>query len=285
MSDHRRWIRIFVGQLMGVQGDLQIWWTPEIPIVYIANQKSGCSTIKQSLKAAQAHAYARSGTSFNRKGHPHSRDDCLRRDGLAPAECRQRYVISCVRNPFVRALSGYLDKIDRPDPMDLPEMRGQKIDSFEDYLLALSNYKPALINAHFRPQHINLDYPRIKYDAIFFLESLTALSRFLTRIHPDFELETFAPHARDAGAKLRQHYTEKAIDLVRTLYAEDFAHFGYSHDIEEAGAAPGEMITADGLVPADAELGDFPSHPRHAEPGSAFETTLRYRRLVAMNLI
>ena len=44
---------------MGVQGDLQIWWTPELPIIYVSNPKSGCSTIKNSLKQAQAAYYLR----------------------------------------------------------------------------------------------------------------------------------------------------------------------------------------------------------------------------------
>ena len=89
MRHYRRWVRNAVGQLVGVQGDLQIWWAPEIPIVYLSNPKSGCSTIKHSLKAAQADVYHRSGRDFERTDDPHIGDDCLtqRLAGLrAPAE-------------------------------------------------------------------------------------------------------------------------------------------------------------------------------------------------------
>lgn len=270
--------------MVGVQGDMQICWTPDLPVVYITNQKSGCSTIKQSLKKAQATAFERSGMAFN-PFDPHVADDCLRREGLTPAACRERYVISCVRNPFTRALSGYLDKVNRRGAMQFPELKGQKVDSFEDYLTILTRYAPAYMNPHFRPQHINLDHPRIKYDAIFFLENLGALSRYLVRIYPDFELATHAPHSRRAADKLHKHYTDKAVDLVRSFFAQDFALFGYSDDIETAGKAPGEMIVADALQIVEADPSEDLSPPHHATPGLGFEATLRYRRLVDMGLL
>ncbi len=120
MRFNRRWLRNFVGHLIGVQGDLQVWWTPGLPLVYIANPKSGCSTIKHSLKEAQADAYARSGRYFRRiANEPHFGDDCLQQEWLAPHACRERYVISCVRNPFTRALSGFLDKVRANSPRAL----------------------------------------------------------------------------------------------------------------------------------------------------------------------
>jgi hypothetical protein len=59
MKHRRRQLRNLIGRYVGVQADMQIWWPPEIPVVYIGNPKAGCSTIKQSLKTAQADAYAR----------------------------------------------------------------------------------------------------------------------------------------------------------------------------------------------------------------------------------
>jgi hypothetical protein len=261
---------------------MQIVWTPRLPVVYISNPKAGCSTIKQSLKAAQADDYERRGAGFKRIDQPHGGDDCLRREGLTPAACRERYVISCVRNPFTRALSGYLDKVSPPGAKPLPEFWGRKVDTFEDYLRALSGHKAPYLNPHFRPQHINIDYPRIKYDAIFFLENLPALSRFLTRIYPNFKLETHAPHSRGAADKLRRHYTDEAVDLVRALYARDFELFGYSDRVDDATGAPGEAIAADGHVASDAASCFSP--PR-ATPGSSLATTLRYRRLVDLGLL
>jgi hypothetical protein len=284
MRHHRRWIRNALGEWAGVQADLQIWWTPEIPIVYISNPKCGCSTIKHSLRSAQAAAYRRIGRNFERIDDPHRNDDCLRKDWLSPRECRQRYIISCVRNPFTRALSGFLDKVNRPDTALLREFEYRRLDSFEAYLEVLSKLNLRDTNGHFRPQHINLDYPRIAYDSIFFLENLEPLTRFLSCVSPGFQLERNAPHASGANAKLRAYYTDTAVAMVREIFARDFELFGYSDNLEDAETAPGEMITADGLITQEAAM-PKPREPRHARSGMAFERALRYRRLIDMHLI
>jgi len=286
MRHYRHWVRNALGQLAGVQGDLQIWWTPEIPVIYVSNPKSGCSTIKDSLKAAQAEAYHRSNFHFQRADDAHIGDDCLKNDGLSPRACRQRYVISCVRNPFTRALSGFLDKVNHPDAPLWREFGYRRFDDFETYLRALAKLEPRDTNSHFRAQHINLDCPRIVYDAIFFLENLPPLARYLSQICPDFKLKTRAPHARGANAKLRQHYTGQTIELVREIFARDFELFGYSDSLDETDAAPGKMIAAGELVPDGAEEAqDLPPPWRSAAPGTAFERALRYRRLIDMRLI
>jgi hypothetical protein len=281
----RRRLRNFLARLVGVQADLQIWWTPDFPVVYISNPKCGCSTVKHSLKAAQAQVYARSGRTFVRAEDPHIKDDCLRLSWLAPRACRQRYLISTVRNPFTRALSGFLDKVGRPGTVLLPEFGYRRVDDFESYLQALARCDPINTNSHFRPQHVNLDYPRVGYDGIFFLENLSALPHYLSTICPEFQLETFAPHSRGARSKLAEHYTDRAVDLVRDIFAKDFELFGYSRDLEDADAAPGEMIASGWLQPARAETLGWPPRPQHATPGTPFEKTLRYRRLVDMHLI
>ncbi len=284
MRHTRRRICNFFGQLVGVQADLQIWWTPGLPLVYISNPKCGCSTIKHSLKGAQADIYAGSGKHFERVDEPHIGDDCLKQAWLSPTGCRQRYLISCVRNPFTRALSGFLDKVNEPDAAPLREFRYRRLDDFEAYLQALAKCDPVYTNSHFRPQRVNLDYPRVSYDAIFFLENLAALPRYLSAICPDFKLKTFAPHSRAARSKLPEYYTDRAVDMVRDLFAEDFELFGYSRNLEDAAAPPGEMIASGRLVPTRAEAPGL-AQPRHATAGMAFEKVLRFRRLVDMRLI
>jgi Sulfotransferase family len=285
MRNNRRRVRNFVGELIGVQGDLQIWWTPQLPIVYIANPKSGCTTVKHSLKLAEASRFERTGEDYTRVDCPHTPDDCLRRDFLAPKACRERYVISCVRNPFSRALSGFLDKVTRPGTRLHPEMGHRHLDSFEEYLEALMQGNPRDTNPHFRAQHYNLDYPRIDYDAIFFLEDLSPLSEYIAHIAPEFSVERRSRHARGARDKLAKYYTDKSVDMVRELFARDFELFGYSDALEDAGAAPAAMIVDERLVPAPASKQPVPAGPRHARPGTVFETTLRYRRLVDLRII
>jgi hypothetical protein len=237
------------------------------------------------LKAAQADAYRRSGRDFERTDDPHIGDDCLRKDWLPPRACRERYVISCVRNPFTRALSGFLDKVTHPTTPVLREFGYRRIDDFETYLRVIAKLEARDMNGHFRAQHINLDYPRIAYDAIFYLENLAPLKRLLSQVCPGFELERNAPHARGANSKLSEYYTDEAIELVRENFARDFELFGYSNSLDDVAEAPGEMITADGLANRKAALPELPSEPCHASPGMAFERALRYRRLIDLRLI
>ncbi len=68
--------------------------------------------------------------------------------------------------------------------------------------------------------------------------------------------------------------------MVREIFAQDFELFGYSDDLADVSAAPGELITSDGLVPAGTGTGDLPERPRLTTPGHRLETTLRYRRLI-----
>ena len=123
MRTARRWLRNGVAKTLKVNGNLQLWWTPELPIIYVSNPKAGCSTIKNSLKQAQADDYVQSGRNgFRRLSEPHLSDDCLRNDGLRSHTCKERLLISCVRNPYTRALSGYLDMVRGNNAVQYPEL-------------------------------------------------------------------------------------------------------------------------------------------------------------------
>lgn len=283
MRHLRRQLRNFVGRVVGIQPDMQIWWTPELPVIYVAVPKAGCSTIKQSLKTAQGEAYARDGRQFVRNADPHGDDDCLRRKGLAAEACRDRYLFTCVRNPFARALSAYLDKVEPPDRRAFPELRGSGSVSFEDFLRAVAAYAPYQLDDHFRPQHINLNYPSIAYDAIYFLEAPTALAEVVGQVAPGFRLERYAPHARSAAEKLRTNYNATTERLVREIYALDFEVFGYSLRLEDTLAAPGAMIADGRLIAHGSRLP--PAAVPHGAHRELLETTLQWRQLIERRLI
>ena len=187
---------------------MRFCWTPEIPIIYVNNPKCGCSTIRHSLKAAQAERYCKSGVAFRRDEHPHGADDCLKTKKLQRSACSQRHLISCIRNPFTRALSAYLDKVEQKDLAHIPELNNRPNSCFEDFLAALADFPPRDINPHFRPQHFILNFPNITYDAIFFLENLAPLVNFVRRISPEFRLVRFAPHSQSTISRLDDYYTE-----------------------------------------------------------------------------
>ena len=277
----RRWIRSRVAQALGVQGDLQMCWTAELPIIYISNAKAGCSTIKNSLKHAQADSYKRDGIQdFRREADPHVSDDCLRSRGLPIGSCRERYVISSVRNPYARALSGYLDMIEGRHLGQYPELRWKSSTSFEDHLQALSSRPPRMLNVHFRPQHLNIGAPHVPYDAIFFFENIAAMTAVLARPLGGFSLQTCAPHARRASSRLMSYYSQRAVELVQQIYALDFHVFNYSRDISEASSAPGAYLGLRGVATDSAASLNEP-----VAGVSALLPTVRFQRLIEMRLL
>ncbi|MFA5898548.1 MAG: sulfotransferase family 2 domain-containing protein [Hyphomicrobium sp.] len=285
MRHKQRRVRNYLLGFIGVQGNMQVWWTPEIPIIYIGNPKAGCSTIQQSLKRAQAAAYSRAGRNFDQNENPHTDDDCLRRKGLSPVRCRDRHLFSCVRNPFSRTLSAYLDKVVAGDHREYVELRGMRTVSFESFLRALADSEPTHLDVHFRPQHVNLNYSNINYDAVFFLENSAAIEGYLQQVVPDFALERFSPHARRAQEKLAAHYSPTTVELVRQIYARDFQDFGYSLDLDDALSAPGVMIAENSLLHIEAAQPLPPCPSRSMRDTRTLENTLRCRWLIEKGLI
>lgn len=289
----RHKFRTFLADMAGIQRDIQICWTPKIPIIYINNPKAGTCTIKHSLKAAQADEYLRAGMTFERDERPHFSDDCLKKNGLRMSTSRHRFLISCVRNPYTRALSGYLDKVENPDgphyraltSQHYRALRSRQVENFEQYLLALAEYRPKSMDPHFRPQHINLGFPKATFDAIFYLENLSPLGQFLSQVSPNFRVERFAPHSRSAVTKLRDHYSDRAIELVQEIFDEDFSYFGYSRSLDDVGIVPGAFIVGDRIASTGEDVAEIVlRHPR-AEPCRAIKSTLRFRQLVDNRLI
>jgi hypothetical protein len=264
---------------MGVTASNRMIWPPDVPIIYMDNPKAGSTTIKFTLKQAQAAAYARLGKSFRRDDEPHRADDCLKSRGLRKSICHNRLLISCVRNPFTRALSAYLDKVGTRDPGFFPELRSGPVESFEQFLGALAEFKPGRLNYHFRPQHMNLDFPNISYSAIFYLENSAALSRFLCAVSPNLTLEKNAPHSRSARAKLNDHYTAPAIRFVQEIYAQDFSLFGYSPDLGDVDVVPGECIAGGRIVPVG-EIANCAAWSSTVDACPAFDAALRFHRVV-----
>jgi len=283
MKPSKRILRNVISDAMGVNAANKLVWAPDLPIVYVDNPKCGSTTIKNTLKHAQANLFEARGCKYRLRDDPHKADDCLRQRGLRLNDCRHRYVISCVRNPFTRALSGFLDKVATRDPRYFPELRSRPVETFEEHLLALAEYPAKRLNFHFRPQFLNLDFPNLIYDAVFYLEHLAVFSDFCRKVAPQLTLETYAPHARASRSKLHEHYSERAVDIVRSIYAEDFRLFGYNTDLEETDRLPGLCIIANRIVPEGTDIETaIGSEPANAAVPPTYEAIVRYHRLVEM---
>jgi len=282
MGNPRRLIRQLCAAALGVQKDVELWWTPELPVVYVNNPKCGCSTVKNSLRQAQAARFRDEGRStFTLVDDPHTGDDCLKQRGINDlVQSDARLVISCARNPFARSLSGYLDKVVNGDPSLYREFRGRRPQSFEAFLEVLLSSKPETLDPHFRPQYLNLWLTEVSYDAIFYLEDIATLRRALGGTIGEFGLETFAPHSRRAQEKMRTYYTPRAVELVRALYEGDFVRLGYSRNIEDATEAPGAYWTPCGIVQSGRE-----THLKPASGLDSLRSLIRYWRLVEARVI
>lgn len=258
MRTARRWLRRWFASALGLRGHVDIWWTPQLPIVYVNNPKCGCSTVKNSLKQAQAARFRSDGRHvFELRADPHAADDCLKRFGISDlVRGDTRFVISSARNPYTRILSAYLDKIVNGDIRKFPELGSRRPESFELFLDVLGRSDPSTLDPHFCPQYINLGLPDVTYDAIFYLENIGNLKQALGQTIGDFQIETYAPHSRGAKQNLQAFYTPRAIELVQGLYAEDFAYLCYSKDISHATGAPADRWTPRGIH--SAEVGLFP---------------------------
>jgi len=154
-----------------------------------------------------------------------------------------------VRNPFTRALSGYLDKIQRNEPqfanIQKRVAQHRKVDSgevdrasvtFEDFCEALTYFnRPVEFDPHWRPQYLHTCGDILPYSHIAKLETLDQSLDELGRLIglKDLNFSSGRPHATNANSKLSEHYTGRCVDIIRDVYALDFQHFGY--DLEPPG--------------------------------------------------
>lgn len=186
-------------------------------------------------------------------------------DTLAPAQAQAllddagvpKYCF--VRNPYSRALSGYLNKVER---FNHPEgqasevhfrqvhagirqwhaRRGREIDAvgFGDFLAFVEGapQHPWAQDEHWLPQHQLIAPDRVHFDFIGRFERLQAdAAELLQRMRCDAPFPTreairFPGSGTDQ--KVAQHYTPECAAAVRRIYARDFELLGY--DPEDAPA-------------------------------------------------
>lgn len=131
-----------------------------------------------------------------------------------------------VRNPYTRTLSAYLDKIERR------AKRKNRESSFRGFLQGLAQ-QSLYDNAHWAPQSSLLLLPPDHFD---FFGKVESLERDLAFIKDRISGENnhssppkhFKANATGASKKLSQYYDEGCIEIVRSLFRDDFELFSYS---------------------------------------------------------
>src|SRR3954451_7139220 len=203
--------------------------------IYVQNYKCGSSTIRNSLWTTE---HALGHPSPPNAPHAYSEDQPFVEDQRRWEQVEGEFVFTFARNPYVRVLSAYLDKVVKhryPACWGRFAARhglGDGPLSFVDFLRLLCQTLPDELDPHWRPQSAALMPGLIPYDFIGGLENFEAdLGLVLRRISgQNLEIATHAPHRTDAAGLLADHYGRQELELVRRIYQDDFALLGYCLD-------------------------------------------------------
>ena len=148
------------------------------------------------------------------------------------------FLFTVVRNPYSRVASAYLDKIVRGKrsakvraKLSLPEGAGISFTDFCRYLQSGGVDE----DPHWYRQ---IDLIPCGYDKLHFIGHLESLNSDLAYIlreigsRPAEDGKSWEPHRTGAGSQLEKLYTQECIDVVSSVYEEDFTALGYSTNPE-----------------------------------------------------
>jgi hypothetical protein len=208
---------------------------PDHRCVYVKNLKAGCSTVTLWLHRIHTgdHDFAPDTTrhhEFRRLPRP---------GGVAwPRVARMlaggAFRFTFVRDPIERAESAYRDKILGNDSLraqlrehaGLPGEPGDPV-SLGEFVAALEATDPLMMDAHWRPQHLNLMHPLVEYDLIGRLENFET---DLERVREAAGLPHVSVEIRNRSANSRVSLMDGKPDLRRRLeavYARDYELYDY----------------------------------------------------------
>lgn len=200
-------------------------------VAYVNNAKVACSSIKLALQRAQTGdpTYQPPLGVHDWKSSPLITARDLTQENWADA-LKGCFVFSFVRSPWARLRSAYLNKI----------VTGQKqggfrtqlgfdadtLPSFEAFVYALGCQDPAGMNAHWRPQWINISHDVIHFD---FVGRLEEVLEDWAHVAARTRLDPALPRAgkRTGGHPDALPFDAAMADVVHRIYAEDFARFDY----------------------------------------------------------
>ncbi|WP_161140950.1 sulfotransferase family 2 domain-containing protein [Propylenella binzhouense] len=238
-----------------------IVYADELPFVYVQNPKVACTTIKTAL---WEYVDAERGTStFG--GSPHARAESpfvnILRNEYDFEAFSAKPIVTMVRNPYARAVSAYENKIGYlPRRLDQVWNRFCEIHAvdasltkaefgFVDFLRTLATgVDPAEFDQHFRPQSIGLFYDSVDYTFIGRVEEADATFKFMNSL--GLRVENKVLGATKKTKRTEDYYDDEAVELVKSIYADDFRLFGYSTELSELREfgdflppeRPGELI-------------------------------------------
>ena len=217
-------------------GRLQL--LPEYNCVYVKNAKAASSTITLWLHRIHTGDHQFTPDLTIHKEHKLPRPQQIGWDKVLRMLAGDAFRFSFVRDPIRRAESAYLNKVAdprRPDrwraqlreTLGLTPAPGSAV-TFDQFVAALELQDPLEMNAHWRPQHLNLMHGLIEYDLVGRLESF---ARDLARVCeatglPDLPITTRNVVAADRQDSLFDGRPD-LLRRMRDIYARDLELFGY----------------------------------------------------------
>ncbi len=210
-----------------------------LPLVYVNNPKAACSTIKASLWGYYTGTTPPHGKQIHLKNGEPFIEDLSSLPYSQISALLQKPIFSMVRNPYTRILSSYRFKVVGPDEnmkryfCDRYFLKYDQLNEdnlpFQDFLKIIAFDHPGLLNPHFREQSINLLIPFLPYNFIGCLENRDALTNFLQTHNVTTHLQNITVEQTEAPS-ISCYLTPSACSLIKTIFANDFATFGYSRN-------------------------------------------------------
>ncbi|QGY39295.1 tetratricopeptide repeat protein [Pseudodesulfovibrio cashew] len=260
-------------------------------ILYIVLPKCGNTSMKRMMVELEGDADFAGFDIDSIDVHTHKNKTVIQNDFRKNIEhlrafSEKLFVFTVVRNPYVRVLSGYLDKIrNSPDPR--ATWFGQKYSaknrqlSFVEFLHLLKQSDLNTIDWHLRPAHLVAQTGLVRYDYIGKLEEVDRVAEAINAArHCDIRQAPYCSRRIHSSSKrLFGYYDSEAVELVDEIFASDFVYFNYPKgDFENLA---GGHIDIDRVnAPAkDAMLG-FRPRKRFEENMDAFllmEQSLQHR--------
>ena len=155
-----------------------------------------------------------------------------------------------VRNPYVRILSAYFDKVARRiDPFTWPNFKatyGVSDDddiSFSDFMHMIAGTPPHLLDLHFAPQYITTLRSAVMPAFVGHLEETGPIAAFLSSY--GVRLGRHVHHATAAQGRVPEFFTKETLSIAKRLYERDFETFGYDQNVKRLESIVDQSLAQD----------------------------------------
>ncbi|OOX89578.1 hypothetical protein BOQ00_03440 [Campylobacter coli] len=206
--------------------------------IYYSLAKNACTTIKHTLQYIEDKSCTLSGGGVHQKGE----SPLLFLDNIDyNINIDQYFKFAFVRNPYVRILSCYLDKIKRNTPytdryyniLKIKRDPSKGYIEFIDFLNELYDGK-LFLDQHWAPQSYYLPKD-LGLDYIGKVENLNEELDYVLNVilKINDSIITDRPHMTNSNEQLKQYIGKKEQELIYEMYYDDFVLFGYSEDFND----------------------------------------------------